>query len=116
MPDAASPSAGSLAARLLAVLIVGYRRFVSPFLGPRCRFYPSCSSYALTAVRTHGALRGSWLAARRLARCHPFHPGGVDWVPPRSSRSTATKAASPSTATKAASRSTATEAGHGAVS
>ena len=69
------------AARVLMVLLAGYRRFVSPLLGPRCRFYPSCSAYALEAVQVHGALRGSWLAVRRLSRCHPFHAGGLDPVP-----------------------------------
>jgi uncharacterized protein len=64
------------------LLLTGYRRFVSPLLLPSCRFYPSCSAYALEAVQVHGALRGSWLAARRLGRCHPFHPGGLDPVPP----------------------------------
>ena len=68
---------------MLVVLLTGYRRFVSPLVGPRCRFYPSCSAYALEAVQVHGALRGSWLAARRLSRCHPFHPGGLDPVPGR---------------------------------
>jgi uncharacterized protein len=72
----------SAAARLLAIALVSYQRFVSPLLGPRCRFYPSCSAYALEAVRVHGAVRGSWLAVRRLSRCHPFHPGGLDFVPP----------------------------------
>jgi uncharacterized protein len=71
-----------LPARLLIGLIRGYRMFVSPVLGPRCRFYPSCSAYALEAIRVHGAARGSWLAARRISRCHPFHPGGLDPVPP----------------------------------
>ena len=70
-------------ARLLVLLLTGYRRFVSPMLAPRCRFYPSCSAYALEAVQVHGALRGSWLAARRLSRCHPFHAGGLDPVPGR---------------------------------
>ncbi len=65
------------------LLISGYRRFISPLLGPVCRFYPSCSEYGLEAVRVHGALRGSWLAIRRIGRCHPFNPGGVDPVPPR---------------------------------
>ena len=65
---------------LLVVLRV-YRRLVSPMLPPSCRFYPSCSAYAETAVVRHGALRGSWLTARRLVRCHPFHPGGIDPVP-----------------------------------
>jgi putative membrane protein insertion efficiency factor len=69
------------AARVLMVLLAGYRRFISPLLGPRCRFYPSCSAYALEAVQVHGALRGSWLAVRRLSRCHPFHRGGLDPVP-----------------------------------
>jgi uncharacterized protein len=76
--------------RLLVLLVRGYQLFVSPFLGPRCRFYPSCSAYAVTALQTHGALRGSWLAVRRLGRCHPWNPGGVDHVPPaRPRRSTA---------------------------
>ncbi len=70
------------AARVLVLLLTGYRLFISPLLGPRCRFYPSCSAYALEAVQVHGALRGSWLAARRLSRCHPFHAGGLDPVPP----------------------------------
>jgi putative membrane protein insertion efficiency factor len=58
-----------------------YQTLVSPLLPPSCRFYPSCSAYAVTALERHGALKGSWLAARRLARCHPFHPGGIDPVP-----------------------------------
>lgn len=79
----AGPSAG---ARMLMGTIAGYRRFISPLLGPHCRFAPSCSAYALEAVREHGALRGSWLAVRRLARCHPFNPGGFDPVPPAARR------------------------------
>ena len=67
--------------RALAALIRAYQRFLSPALPPSCRFHPSCSQYALEAVTRYGALRGSWLAARRLARCHPFHPGGFDPVP-----------------------------------
>ena len=73
----------SAAALILAAAITGYRRFISPMLVPRCRFSPSCSAYALEAVQVHGALRGSWLAARRLSRCHPFHTGGLDPVPAR---------------------------------
>jgi putative membrane protein insertion efficiency factor len=73
---------------LLLALVRGYRRLVSPMLTPRCRFAPSCSSYAEEALAVHGALRGGWLALARLARCHPFHPGGVDPVPaPRAGRS-----------------------------
>lgn len=71
----------SPAAWLLVQLLRGYRLVISPLLGPRCRFYPSCSAYALEAVQLHGALRGSWLAVRRLSRCHPFHAGGLDPVP-----------------------------------
>jgi putative membrane protein insertion efficiency factor len=71
-----------LPARLLIGLISGYRMFVSPLFGPRCRFYPSCSAYALEAIRVHGAAHGSWLAVRRISRCHPFHGGGLDPVPP----------------------------------
>ena len=71
----------SVPRRLLAALIRGYQAAISPLLPPSCRFHPSCSQYALEAVTRHGALRGGWLAARRLARCHPFHPGGYDPVP-----------------------------------
>jgi putative membrane protein insertion efficiency factor len=71
----------SVPARALMVPIAGYRRFISPLIAPRCRFAPSCSEYALEALRVHGAIRGLWLTVRRLARCHPFHPGGYDPVP-----------------------------------
>ncbi|HEY7637952.1 MAG TPA: membrane protein insertion efficiency factor YidD [Gemmatimonadales bacterium] len=67
--------------RLLGLLIRGYQRLLSPLLPPSCRFYPSCSQYALEAINRHGALKGSWLAACRLARCHPFNAGGFDPVP-----------------------------------
>jgi len=67
--------------RGLIAVIRGYQRFVSPGLPAACRFHPTCSSYAATAIERHGALRGGWLAARRIARCHPFHPGGIDPVP-----------------------------------
>jgi putative membrane protein insertion efficiency factor len=67
---------------LLIALVRGYQLLISPMLGPTCRYYPSCSAYALEALQTHGALRGTWLAIRRLGRCHPWSPGGVDHVPP----------------------------------
>ena len=67
--------------RLIQTMIRLYQLLVSPWLGPRCRFYPSCSHYALQALEEHGLWHGSWLALRRLARCHPFHPGGYDPVP-----------------------------------
>jgi uncharacterized protein len=65
-----------------AFLIRLYQWTVSPLLGPRCRFYPSCSHYALEALLRFGVLEGGWLAVKRLARCHPWHPGGFDPVPP----------------------------------
>ncbi len=58
-----------------------YRYILSPWLGHHCRFYPSCSQYALEAIEDHGAMRGGWLAIKRLLRCHPWHAGGVDPVP-----------------------------------
>jgi putative membrane protein insertion efficiency factor len=68
---------------VLCALIRAYRYFVSPMYGPSCRFFPTCSEYADEAIRCHGALRGSMLAARRIACCHPWHPGGPDPVPGR---------------------------------
>ena len=62
-----------------------YQLAVSPLLGPRCRFHPSCSCYAHTAIERHGVLRGSWLGAKRLFRCHPFSEGGYDPVPDKRS-------------------------------
>ncbi|MDR1650780.1 MAG: membrane protein insertion efficiency factor YidD [Synergistaceae bacterium] len=62
-------------------LVKAYRRYISPILGPHCRFYPSCSQYALEAFSRHGFIRGVILTVRRLARCGPWHPGGIDHVP-----------------------------------
>lgn len=67
---------------LIRALLRAYQLTLSPLLGPRCRFHPSCSHYMQEAVALHGALRGVWLGLRRLARCHPFNPGGYDPVPP----------------------------------
>ena len=67
--------------RFLLFAIRAYQLLLSPFLGQSCRFSPSCSHYTAASIEAHGALRGSWLGLRRIARCHPFHPGGYD--PPR---------------------------------
>lgn len=67
--------------RALIFLLRAYQRLLSPLLGPRCRFHPSCSHYAVEALQRHGALRGSSLALRRITRCHPLNPGGLDPVP-----------------------------------
>ena len=72
---------GGLVQRILLALITAYRYALSPFLGQRCRFHPSCSAYAAEALTKYGALHGSWLAVKRVCRCHPFHPGGHDPVP-----------------------------------
>ena len=75
-----APAKASLPSRLLMLPIRGWR-VITGFLPPRCRFYPSCSEYALDALTLHGARRGSWLAVRRIGRCHPWHEGGLDPVP-----------------------------------
>ena len=67
--------------RALVILLHGYQYLFRPLLGRNCRFMPSCSDYAIEAVGRHGALRGGWLALRRIGRCHPWHPGGYDPVP-----------------------------------
>ena len=75
--------------KTVELLIRTYQRLLSPLLGPRCRFYPSCSQYTLEAVRVHGPARGLWLGVRRISRCHPLHPGGIDEVPaPRGTSAT----------------------------
>jgi len=71
---------------LLIGIVKAYRWFLSPLIGPTCRFYPTCSAYALEALERFGALRGTWLIVRRLARCHPWNPGGFDPVPVRHER------------------------------
>jgi len=77
------PSVRAVVAAPVIGLIRAYQLVLSPMRPQTCRFYPSCSAYALTAVQRFGVLRGSWLAARRLLHCHPWNPGGVDHVPPR---------------------------------
>lgn len=67
--------------QVLLLLIRGYRRLLSPLFPPACRFNPTCSQYALTAIERFGPAKGAWLAARRITRCHPFNPGGYDPVP-----------------------------------
>lgn len=77
---------GRILVEALSLPIRVYRAIVSPLLPASCRFHPSCSAYALQALEEHGAMRGLWLAARRLGRCHPFHAGGIDPVPPSRGR------------------------------
>jgi putative membrane protein insertion efficiency factor len=72
---------GRLACQAAAAFVIAYRVFLSPLHPPACRFYPSCSAYALQAYRNLGFWKATWLSARRLLRCHPFHPGGVDFPP-----------------------------------
>jgi uncharacterized protein len=115
--SAAAPAAASSRARRLlrfavrapryvpVYLLKAYRLLISPLYGQTCRFYPSCSAYSLEAFETHGVLRGGYLTVRRLARCHPWNPGGIDPVPPvgrrtdmdQADRSAATRNAAPST-------------------
>ena len=78
--------------RLCIKLIQGYRLALSPFFGMHCRFYPTCSAYALEAIIQHGTLRGLWLTLKRLAKCHPWHAGGCDPVPPNPSTTNPTSA------------------------
>jgi len=70
-----------VAKRMVLGFIRWYQLLLSPWVGRQCRFYPTCSHYAAQAIETHGILQGSWLTAKRLGKCHPFHPGGVDLVP-----------------------------------
>jgi putative membrane protein insertion efficiency factor len=81
--------------RLLIVLIRGYKRFISPLLGDNCRFYPTCSSYAIEALQVHGVCKGLVLAAWRILRCNPFCKGGLDPVPPKGAWRNPPRAAAP---------------------
>lgn len=79
-------------AQPLILLVKAYQLLISPLTGASCRFYPSCSAYALTALERHGLFRGTWLAVRRLLRCHPWNPGGVDHVPDKRDQGASTVA------------------------
>lgn len=82
---AVARSVRSVLRKALSAVLVGcvrlYQYTLSPLMGPRCRFWPSCSSYAIEAIQVHGPLKGSWMAAKRIVKCHPGHPGGMDPVP-----------------------------------
>lgn len=82
MKDAETSQKPGVPARVLMGGIRFYQRALSPVLAPKCRFHPSCSRYAYEAIEVHGAIRGSWLATKRIGRCQPFAPGGLDPVPP----------------------------------
>lgn len=71
--------------KILVTLIRGYRLVLSPWMGNQCRFHPTCSVYAEQAIDRHGSLKGTWLAGARLLKCHPWHPGGIDPVPEKTS-------------------------------
>ena len=66
---------------LVLLLLRFYRKAISPYLGNNCRFHPTCSVYAMQAIEKYGAMKGSWLAIKRIGKCHPLHPGGIDEVP-----------------------------------
>lgn len=69
--------------KIFIKLIRLYQRYISPLTPPTCRFHPTCSNYAIEAISEHGVLKGTWLAIKRILKCHPFHPGGFDPVPPK---------------------------------
>lgn len=71
---------------LLLLILRGYQLGISPMLGQSCRFYPTCSNYAIEAIREYGAAKGSLMAGKRICKCHPWHPGGIDLVPPKSGK------------------------------
>lgn len=80
-PPALAQSLNQALAQLMLAMIGFYRRWISPMLGPRCRFIPTCSAYGVEAIQRHGPWRGGWLTLRRISRCHPFTPCGCDPVP-----------------------------------
>lgn len=72
--------------KLLKAPVILYRKVISPLKPPTCRFYPTCSEYALQALEVHGALKGTVLTVKRIVKCHPFHPGGIDHVPEKKAK------------------------------
>ena len=90
-----------IAAAPLIGLLLFYQHFISPMTPPTCRYYPSCSSYALTAIRRFGPVKGTWLATKRLARCHPWTAGGVDHVPTKDPAPADSPSAEPASQTPA---------------
>ncbi|WHY72408.1 membrane protein insertion efficiency factor YidD [Fictibacillus enclensis] len=72
--------------RLLILIFRFYQRFISPLTPPTCRFYPTCSHYGIEALQRFGAIKGTWLTLKRILKCHPFHPGGIDPVPEKKKR------------------------------
>lgn len=84
-PSSLSVESVSVPSRVMIAIVQGYRLFLRPVFGNRCRYFPSCSEYALQAVREHGAARGAWIGGLRILRCHPFCAGGYDPVPPKGS-------------------------------
>ncbi|MCM3762988.1 membrane protein insertion efficiency factor YidD [Alkalihalobacillus oceani] len=72
--------------KLLLLIITIYQKVISPLKPPTCRFYPTCSHYGIEAIQRFGALKGGWLTIKRICKCHPFHPGGIDEVPPLEKR------------------------------
>lgn len=81
MAMASASTKQSWAKKIAKAPILAYRHIISPHTPPSCRFYPTCSAYGLEAIDKHGALKGGWLTVKRICKCHPFHPGGVDYVP-----------------------------------
>jgi putative membrane protein insertion efficiency factor len=73
----------AIPAKVAILLVKGYQKILSPWLGQRCRFHPSCSNYCIEALQQHGMVRGLWLGLKRILKCQPFHPGGYDPVPER---------------------------------
>ena len=85
--DKAVKTLRSIVVFIPILLIKIYQKLLSPFIGQNCRFHPTCSEYAIDAINEHGVLIGSWLSIKRILKCHPLHPGGIDPVPPNTNKS-----------------------------